>query len=326
MKNIQEINHYLIKRSNSIRLLRKNNQKRKGFFEVTIRKTSFNPPSAEIKQNDIVYVAETSGGIYAVGEVIESGVVQTFTSVEKLLEFSKRFNDDQYWLSKIREFSNKLSLDHNYKLRFHEYYVNQRILDRTIPYNGPLERYDASVNSGLSSIFFKLRMEDVKYLKKPDYKLKGITAVNLEIPGGLRLKLYSLFNKKYTISHLIDIDHFVPKSVGGPGNIVENLVPIGFSLNRYKNDSIPRSLFEVAASDAFKSNFTEILKEITKTSELSDEFVRTNIYPKAKVLARNITGIINASPDLDHIKAFYLAVNERFNPDYCNAIREINDI
>ena len=105
MKNIQEINHYLIKRSNSIRLLRKNNQKRKGFFEVTIRKTSFNPPAAEIKQNDIVYVAETSGGIYAVGEVIESGVVQTFTSVEKLLEFSKRFNDDQYWLSKIREFS-----------------------------------------------------------------------------------------------------------------------------------------------------------------------------------------------------------------------------
>jgi hypothetical protein len=326
MKNMQEINHYLIKRSNSIRLLRKNNQKRKGFFEVTIRKTSFNPPSAEIKFNDIVYVAETSGGIYAMGEVIESGEVQTFTSVEKLLEFSKRFNDDQYWLSKIREFSNKLSLNHNYKLRFHEYYINQRILDKTIPYNGPLERYDASVNSGLASIFFKLRMDEVKYLKEPDYKLKGITAVNPEIPGDLRLKLYSLFNKKYSIGHLIDIDHFVPKSVGGPGNIVENLVPIGFSLNRYKNDSIPRSLFEVAASDAFKSNFTEILKEIIKISELNDEFVKTNIYPKAKEIARSITGIMNASSDLNHIKAFYLAVNERFNPDYCNAISEINEV
>ena len=323
--NKEEISHYLIKRSNSIRQIRKNNIRRKGFFELTIRKTAYKPPSAEIKPNDIVYVAETSGGIYAMGEVIESGDVETFTSIEPLLEFSKKFNDDQYWLSKIREFSQKLSSDENYKLRFHEYYINQKILDRTIPYNGPLERYDASINRGMASIFFKLRKEDIEYLKEPDYRLKGITAVNPEIPGDLRLKLYSLFNKKYSISHLIDIDHFVPKSVGGPGNIAENLVPIGFSLNRYKNDSIPRSLFEIAASDTFRSNFIDVQKEVLKACRLEDEFIKTNTYPLAKELARKITGIVNAWSDLNLIKSFYLAVNEKSHLNYGKIIRDMQN-
>lgn len=320
----KEINHFLIKRSNSIRQIRKNNIRRKGFFELTIRKTDFDPPSAGIKPNDIVYVAETSGGIYAMGEVIESGDVETFTSIEPLLEFSKRFNDDHYWLSKIREFSQKLSSDKNYKLRFHEYYINQKILDRTIPYNGPLERYDASINRGMASIFFKLRKLDIEYLKKPDYRLKGITSVNPEIPGDLRLKLYSLFNKTYSISHLIDIDHFVPKSVGGPGNIAENLVPIGFSLNRYKNDSIPISLFEIAASDVFQSNFIHIQKEVLKTCRLEGDFIKANNH-QAKELARKITGIVNAWSDLNLIKSFYLAVNEKFHPHYSKIIRDIQN-
>lgn len=85
----KDISHFLIKRSNSIRQIRKNNIRRKGFFELTIRKTAFNPPSAEIKPNDIVYVAESNGGIYAMGKVIESGDVETFTSIEPLLDFQR---------------------------------------------------------------------------------------------------------------------------------------------------------------------------------------------------------------------------------------------
>ncbi len=315
---------YLIKRSNSFRDLKKNNSQKKGYFEITISKHKRNPPSHKLKMNDIIYVAETGGGIYAKGEVIKSGKVETITSVEKLLEFSKSFNDDQYWLSKIREFSRKLSSDKNYKLRLHEYFINQKILDRTIPYNGQLEKYDASINRGMAGIFLKLRKEDVEYLKEPDYSLKSITALSPEIPGNLRLKLYSLFNKKYSISHLIDIDHFVPKSLGGPGNIVENLVPIGFSLNRYKNDSIPRCLFEIASSDAFKSNFTDIQKEILKISKLEDQFIRTNNYPGAKDIARKITSIVNDWQDINQIKSFYLTVNEKFNPSYGKIIREMN--
>ena len=40
---------YLIKRSNSFRDLKKNNSKKKGYFEITIRKDKMDPPSSKLK-------------------------------------------------------------------------------------------------------------------------------------------------------------------------------------------------------------------------------------------------------------------------------------
>lgn len=321
----KEPNFYLIKRSNSFRDLRKNNVKRKGFFEITIRNNVFLPPSAKIKPSDTVYVAETSGGIFAKGKVIESSKVLEFATVEEVLEFSNKFNDDQYWIHKIREFSKKLSTDSSYRLRFHEYFINQKVLKRTIPYKGPLEKYDASINWGMARIFFKLNDDDIEYLKNPDCNLRDITEIRSEIPGDLRLKVHSFFNKHTNVGHIIDIDHFVPKSVGGPGNIIENLVPVGFSLNRYKNDSIPKSLFEVASTMTYQEHFKEILKEIRKIAQIDQDYISTSKHPKAKDVAMKITGIVNQWIDLDEIKSFYFSVNERFNPSYSEMIREIKN-
>ena len=252
---------YLIKRSNSFRDLKKNNSKKKGYFEITISKNKRNPPSHKLKMQDIIYVAETSGGIYAKGEVIETFPVDVFSTIEEVLDYSKQFNDDSYWLDKIRLFKDKLSSDSNYNLRCHQYFINQKLIKRTIPYNGPLKKFDASIKRGLASIFFELKEKDVKYLNEnPDYSLKQVKKLDPKIPGDLRLKIYSFFNQNYSIGHLIDVDHFVPKSAGGPGNIIENLVPIGLSLNRYKSDSIPRSFFEVALNEDFKRNFKAIKK------------------------------------------------------------------
>ena len=48
-----------------------------------------------------------------------------------------------------------------------------------------------------------------------------VNILESKIPNSLRLDLYSLFNKKCKLSTWIDIDHFVPQSIGGPGNIPE---------------------------------------------------------------------------------------------------------
>ena len=48
--------------------------------------------------HDIIYVAETSGGIYAKGEVIETFYVDVFNTIEEVLDYSKQFKDDSYWL------------------------------------------------------------------------------------------------------------------------------------------------------------------------------------------------------------------------------------
>ena len=124
---------YLIKRSNSFRDLKKNNSKKKGYFEITISKNKRNPPSHKLKMQDIIYVAETSGGIYAKGEVIETFPVDVFSTIEEVLDYSKQFNDDSYWLDKIRLFKDKLSSDSSYNLRCHQYFINQKLIKRTIP-------------------------------------------------------------------------------------------------------------------------------------------------------------------------------------------------
>ena len=136
---------YLIKRSNSFRDLKKNNSNKKGYFEITIRKDKMDPPSSKLVNKDIIYVAETSGGIYAKGEVIKSSKVKEFKTIEEVLDYSKQFKDDSYWLGKIRFFKDKLSSDSNYVLKCHQYFIKQRLLKRTIPYNGTLRKYDASV-------------------------------------------------------------------------------------------------------------------------------------------------------------------------------------
>jgi hypothetical protein len=314
---------YLIKRSNSFRDLKKNNSKRKGYFEITIRKTKYFPPSINLKEKDIVYVAETSGGIYAKGIVIESCEVEEFSTVEEVLSFSKNFNDDSYWINKIREFSIKLSQNSNYKLRFHQYFVDQKLLRRTIPYYGLLNKYDASVNIGLSGIFFELSKEDIDYIHEPDFNLKQIRILKPEIPGDLRLKIYSYFNQNYSIGHLIDVDHFVPKSVGGPGNIIENLVPVGFSLNRYKSDSIPRSFFEVAINQSFKNHFLSFEKEIFNILKNDQKFIRKKEFPKSINLAKKMNEKISKWENMEEIKKFYFEVNKKFNPEYTALIYEV---
>jgi len=319
---------YLIKRSNSFRDLKKNNSKKKGYFEITISKNKRNPPSHKLKMQDIIYVAETSGGIYAKGEVIETFPVDVFSTIEEVLDYSKQFNDDSYWLDKIRLFKDKLSSDsnynYNYNLRCHQYFINQKLIKRTIPYNGPLKKFDASIKRGLASIFFELKEKDVKYLNEnPDYSLKQVKKLDPKIPGDLRLKIYSFLNQNYSIGHLIDIDHFIPKSAGGPGNIIENLVPIGLSLNRYKSDSIPRSFFEVALNEDFKRNFKVFEKEILKLSKNNKKFIRKKDHPNLIHLAREMNALVSKWEKMDEIKKFYFEVNKKFNPEFVELLYKV---
>jgi hypothetical protein len=273
---------------------------------------------------DIIYVAETSGGIYAKGEVIETFPVDVFSTIEEVLDYSKQFNDDSYWLDKIRLFKDKLSSDSNYNLRCHQYFINQKLIKRTIPYNGPLKKFDASIKRGLASIFFELKEKDVKYLNEnPDYSLKQVKKLDPKIPGDLRLKIYSFLNQNYSIGHLIDIDHFIPKSAGGPGNIIENLVPIGLSLNRYKSDSIPRSFFEVALNEDFKRNFKVFEKEILKLSKNNKKFIRKKDHPNLIHLAREMNALVSKWEKMDEIKKFYFEVNKKFNPEFVELLYKV---
>ena len=314
-------NYYLIKRSNSFRDLKKTNSKQKGYFEITISKDKRNPPSSNLEEKDIIYVAETSGGIYAKGNVAKSGDVDEFSTIEEVLDYSKQFNDDSYWLDKIRLFKKRLLMNPNYKLRCHQYFINQKLLPTTIPYNGSLKKYDASHVRGLASIFFKLKEEDIEYLNNPDYSLKQTNKLDPKIPGDLRLRIHSFFNQNSPIGHLIDIDHFVPKSAGGPGNIIENLVPVGFSLNRYKSNLIPRSFFMIASNSNYISYFKDFEKKIDAVLKIEKQFISEKDFSGIMELARSLNGKIANWTNFEAIRKFYSEVNKSYNPDFVELIQ-----
>ena len=131
--------------------------------------------------------------------------------------------------------------------------------------------------------------------------------------------MYSFFNQKHNISTWIDIDHFVPRSIGGPGNIIENLVPIGFSLNRYKSNSIPKGVFEVSLS------YPELKLYVKKEyiSEDQEMFLRSI---NSKEDAKKIISIVNSwegEEGLDRLKKFYSSILKYHHPEYFMMIKDL---
>tara|TARA_B110000285_G_C15019393_1_gene560751 strand:+ start:72 stop:998 length:927 start_codon:yes stop_codon:yes gene_type:complete len=306
------VNTYLIKRSPDLTdkgiLIKKNIQK-KGYSESGVNR----PPSLKLNVGDIIYVSETNYGIYAKGKVIDvkkSPII--FNNYHDIINYFNKETDAKYCfdiMSKLKAAKNK---NPDNVVFFHEYFINQSLLDNVVPLEGPL----ASLKK-VQRAFSKIKEPLLNEIENPTKQIN--IKLNSSIPGALRQQLYSFFNKKYSISTWIDIDHFVPKSVGGPGNIIENLVPVGFSLNRYKSNSVPKGLFVVAA------NFEE-LKDIVVNSfaKQNNMFLKS---VKAKDNAKKILSVVNSwenEKDLAEVKNFYKLVLKYHHPEYISLIENVN--
>ena len=307
----QKTKSFLIKRSPKLTkkgVLVKQNYTRKGYSESGVRR----PSSIKLAEGDFIYVAETDYGIYAKGEVIEVGKEpQEFLNTEDIVTFFSEINDPIYCFELIKKL--KVAKDKNplAKLYYHEYFINQTLLDNVIPLEGELVELKKIQNA-----FSEIKNQDlITHIKNPN--LQRNIKISTTIPGALRQRLYSFFNQKHNISTWIDIDHFVPKSLGGPGNIIENLVPIGFSLNRYKSNSVPKGVFEVS------SNYLELKPYVKKEyiSENQEMFLRTT---NSKEDAKKIISIVNSwegSDGLDKLKSFYSSILKYHHPEYFMMIK-----
>ena len=296
--------NYLIKRNPGFvdkGVIVKRKVKNKGFSETAIR--AHKPISNKLICGDIVYVMETRYGIYAKGEVSNIFDVVELKSIKEALQFfEKNKLDANYWMEKLIRFRLAKEKKGNAVLKYQEYQIHQELLNKTIPLTGVLE--------GLkySQTMVSLNNEQVNCINNPVYNQEK--ELKSTIPLNLKMDLYSLFNKKYRVQHWIDIDHFVPKSALGPGNIIENLVPIGLSLNRYKSNSIPRGLFIVS------KDYPE-LKQFCRKEYLSspNSFLRKTKYRGAFDHATKINKYIRTFK-IDEARQFYKNVLEFHNPEY----------
>jgi hypothetical protein len=312
-------NIFLIKRnptfSNKGFIIKKPDGK-KGYSEILIATSNKEPYPKELKIGDHIYVAENESGIYASGKVIEVCQLRIFENVNQILDFAQKSKDEKFWMTKLVKFNDISQSKPGVKLYFKEYFINQSLLKRTIPLSGVLSRLS---KKGLAASIIKLNDVEVNHIESPVFV--NTSKLNEKIPSSLRLDLYSFFNKNYKVSHWIDIDHFVPQSAGGPGNIVENLVPIGFSLNRYKSDSIPRGFFVMANS------FPEFQDKINyKWMSSSSEFLKIKDFPRSKEVCLHINRIIQDEWQIEEAKKFYKNVLFYHDSNYVEIIEQFNKV
>jgi len=299
--------NYLIKRNPDFvdkGVIVKRKVKNKGFSETTIRNKA--PQSNKLKIGDMIYVAETKYGIYAKGNVSEVCDIEYFDTIEKAVEFfsNGKIKGASYWMSKIAGFQKQKIKDENAVLKFQEYKIDQQLLRKTVPLSGALEKLK-KIQGGITL----LSDDFINHIEQPSFENE--IELKLEIPSHLKMDLYSLFSKNLKITHWIDIDHFVPKSSGGPGNIIENLVPIGLGLNRYKGNSVPKGLFIIANKEGK-------LKEFCKDQYLTakEEFLRRPKYANAFDSACKINDRIKKSFTIEEAKIFYRSVMNTHYPKY----------
>ena len=275
------------------------------------------PYSNKLNIGDKILVSETSYGIYACGSVTKVDEIIEFNSVNEILNYTEKnkIRDVKYWYNLVLRFKQKKESDSNSVLRFQQYFIEQKLLNRTIPFFEEIK----SLKKIQNSIY---EIKDLETLKSIDSFIIKPKSIRLEkfdskIPNSLRMDLYSLFNQKYNISTWIDIDHFIPKSVGGPGNIAENLVPVGFSLNRYKSNAIPKGLF-------YHANKNKELKKYVKKEYLKENtpnYISKKDFKSSNEDARKIIDLVKKMSYNDSI-LFFKNVMGYHHPKYIKLIEE----
>jgi len=202
-----------------------------------VRKT--HPPAGnKSKEGEEIYIAQNGYAIFARGIISEIKRIEK-NGIKEFLNYSlneTNVKSDLYWLTKIKHFSKEKE---PFKVHILEYRVTDtELLDNAIP----LEK--------------KFLEQTVWYRIDDDYEFTVPEKNNFltkHIPTKVRQEVYHRFKinlKKGDFA--VDIDHFVPLKHGGPGNIIENLIPIGPSINRRKSDSIPSKLYDLGLKHGIK--------------------------------------------------------------------------
>jgi hypothetical protein len=310
-------NLFLIKRSPSFSnkgLIEKKNAKIKGYSETRISKDKGAPLPKNFKPGDMIYVAEKGWGIYAAGLVEEVSDLFTASSVDSIIAFivNNKKKDEVYWLDKLTRFhkAKQENTGASIQFKYQEYTVNQKLLKRPLPLVGGLSRLS---KPGFAASMIQLTKDEATFIQNPVFRDNEFD-LSENVPYALKMDVWGFFNTRMAVQHFIDVDHFVPKSAGGPGNIIENLVPIGLGLNRYKSNKIPRGFFEEVEKH-------DQLKKLITMNHLptKGDFISTK---QAIHDAFRINKAIAAWGSIKDIRAFYRAVLSHHFRDYVRIIDE----
>lgn len=288
---------HLIKRNPSLSGAKKRFFESEEVWFVQTKKNG-NPIGWRANRDEKIYLYETGYAVWAEGSIVETSPPIPFFNINDLLSYASpqrgqsSFKSIEYWGRIIIDVAYPFfsSAKQGEYFSVFEVRANMQALKEPIP-------LPKNLTTGRSSWL---------YLKEPIEKLRIKLELDTSIPTSLRRQVFDVCSLDPSNAYY-DIDHFVPKSIGGPGNIIENLQPIGSSINRTKSDDVPSSLFDVAS--AFGISTTASLSKFRSTTPV---FLSTM---EAKNAARLLISQVNKMK-IDLVKSFYREVRRRHRPAF----------
>lgn len=193
-------------------------------------KVKHNPSGSRSEEGDCVYVAENGYAIFASSTLTRRKPIARVRGLEEFVRYALKetdVQDDAYWMGKMRSYAHRKG---DFEICIFEYYLDEIVqFDRVVPLEGRF----------LSQAAWYYLDGELDIEASQEHLV-----LTQHIPTRLREEVYHRY-KLVSTDHVIDVDHFVPASIGGAGNVFENLVPISASINRRKSNRVPSRLFEV---------------------------------------------------------------------------------
>ena len=262
--------------------------------------------SNAVAVSDEVYIYQNNYGIWAKGKITDVIHKGPFDNFKDVINFSLKCAKDKnksYWGEVILD---KLGQKEEFK-----FYVLQVQIDLTFLIDIlQLDNLKAEKQLNNQSSWITLDHP----IEKISYRANQLSTI---ISPSLRAKIHSLFAAKKNNNFVYDVDHFVPSSIGGPGSIEENLMPMHYSSNRYKSDKIPIGLFIVAKKE--DDSFVGPKTLIVRWTKGREDFIPDH---EAKKAAQGIITNVNKhfKKDEPRVRKFYKKVRDYHFPDYSDLI------
>ncbi|MBD3223415.1 MAG: hypothetical protein GF313_01695 [Caldithrix sp.] len=289
--NDRNYSHHLVKRNPE--LADPNIFKRKAGVECksdsAIGKIPFGYNQSKI--NDMIWFYETGYAITAKGRLIDKSGIIILDSIDAIFRYCQNkanIKDINYWwpLMKKKFKSDKV-------LKYYEYKVEIELIEQPFQLPEKLKR----IQIGFYHIKDKAIIHELENPKPQKSVIR-----TYKIPNRIKQEVFFIHSINNLDKPFLDVDHLIPKKAGGHGSFIENLQPVSYSINRYKNDKIPSGFFKVAKTMKLPSDISHIPTKFLNSNE-------TMIKSKeAKENAKKIMGHLNEKLNDEELRNFYLNV------------------
>jgi hypothetical protein len=254
--------------------------------------------TSSLKHGDIIKFAEKGYGIWKTCKIRSTNILKIET-IEFLNEL--RRNIDPFLVNTyFREKYNEAVIEFKNGNPVYCFITEHEIID--------LEENTVKLVKGIQGSIHLIDNNNIKVL--PDKPMISLINNSFEesgfVPGKLINECRALYSQieEFSVAAILGhIDHIVPNSLGGPGCILENLMPLDSKKNIVKSNVTDKPFFSVAAKWNLRTN---ISSDFLDSFNLSDR-------KRQKDIVTSITKEIWERP-LNQRRKFYWDVRSEIYP------------